>query len=150
MIARLFFILLLTATAASAQERQWFLDSTEDDAYLIFGVPDSDDVGISFWCTMQSGEVRLFIPETDAALKAELTLDFTIEAGTEKFSLTGRTMANEEAGSTSVETTLTASAPLFAALQKSDRFTVRAGASQIIYPLTDADLEGLIRVCRKP
>ena len=143
-------LLLFTGAAtAFAQERQWSLDSTEEDAYLIFGVPESDDVGISFWCTMGSGEIRLYLPETDAALKSEQTLDYTMEAGTEKFALSGRTRANEEAGSTSIETTLPGNAPLFAALQKADRFTVRAGTSVTIYPLTDADLEGLLRVCKK-
>ena len=149
MIKRLTLTFLMLAGPAFAQERQWFLDSTEDDAYLIFGVPDSDDVGISFWCTLGSGEIRLFVPETDPDLKPEQTVAYTIEAGPEKFSLEGRTMPNEEAASTSVETALPADAPLFAALQKADRFSVRAGASVTIYPLTDADLEGLIRMCRK-
>ena len=96
---------------SSAQERQWSLDSSEDDAYLIFGVPESDDVGISFWCTMGSGEIRLFIPETDAALKSEQALDYTIEAGV-TFALAGRTLANEEGASTSVETASRRSLPV--------------------------------------
>ena len=44
-----------------------------------------------------------------------------MEAGEEKFALNGRTMANEEAGSTSIETTLPGDAPFFAALQKADQ-----------------------------
>ncbi len=140
----------LWPAAALAQERQWTLDTTDDDAFLTFGVPETDDVGVSFWCPRESGEIRVFVPETDAALKPEETISYTIAAAGENFAMSGRTMANEEAGSVSIESTFTPDAPILAALLKADRFTVKAGTSETIYPLIDADLEGLQRFCRKP
>ena len=48
--------LIAAATASTAaQERQWTLDASDEDAYLIFGVPESDDVGLSLWCPIQKG-----------------------------------------------------------------------------------------------
>ena len=53
MLLRLVFaviVMVLATGGPSAQERQWSLDAGDQDAYLIFGVPDSDDVGVSLWC----------------------------------------------------------------------------------------------------
>lgn len=40
----------LVCSPAKAQEREWSLDASDQEAYLIFGVADSDDVGVSLWC----------------------------------------------------------------------------------------------------
>ena len=53
-----------------AQEREWAFDTGEADAYLVFGVPETDDVGVSFWCTIGSGEIRVFFPEAGDSLSA--------------------------------------------------------------------------------
>ena len=55
-------ILVLGSTLALAQERIWNLDQTDQEAYLVFGVPETDDVGVSFWCTLQSGIVKIYVP----------------------------------------------------------------------------------------
>ena len=138
------------AHSAMAQERQWSLDTSEGDAYLIFGVPDSDDVGVSFWCTMGSGDIRLFIPETGDKLNPGETVAYSIAVDDESFDLKGRTLANEEAGTTSIETSLAPADPLFAALQRADRFKIEIPGHEQIYPLTDADVAGLLRLCAKP
>src|SRR5262249_43377919 len=62
-------IVMLAATSAFAQERQWVFDTNDEDAFLTFGVPETDDVGISFWCKIQSGEARVFLPEAGEELK---------------------------------------------------------------------------------
>ena len=138
------------AVSAAAQERQWSLDIGGDDAYLVFGVPDTDDVGVSFWCTMGSGEIRLFVPAAGEALKPDEKITFPVTVGAEPFALNGRTMANEEEGTTSVESMLTPADPLFAALGKADRFKIALGNGEHIYPLIDADVAGLLRLCQKP
>ena len=68
----------------------------------------------------------------------------------ESFDLKGRTLTNEEAGTTSIETSLAPADPLFAALQKADRFKIEIPGHEQIYPLTDADVAGLLRLCAKP
>ena len=138
------------STSAAAQERQWSLDAGDEDAYLIFGVPESDDVGISFWCTNQSGEISIFIPEADSTMKPGTTVSFTITAGRTVAKLKGKTTANEEAGSTSLETKIADSSPIFSAMKQVDRFKVKAGGEENIFPLIDADVAGLLALCKKP
>ena len=71
------------AGAAQAQEREWSLDVSEEEAYLIFGVPDTDDVGVSLWCPVGKGVVRLYLPVPTAEIsKAEdNAAPLTITAG---------------------------------------------------------------------
>ena len=45
----------LASGAAHAQERDWALDASDQEAYLIFGVSDTDDVGVSLWCRTRKG-----------------------------------------------------------------------------------------------
>jgi len=139
----------LSATAA-AQERQWSLDASDQDAYLIFGVPESDDVGISFWCPVQQGVVNIFLPEGDPAVAAGKPVTLTITAGAETAELPGKTETNEEAGTTSVEAKADAGLPIFAAMLQADRFHAKTGATDNVFPLIDADLKGLLDLCRKP
>lgn len=152
MMVRIVAVLSLIAAltgSARAQERQWIFDTGEDDAYLIFGVPETDDVGISFWCGTRSGEIRIFIPEADPAMKPDTDVSFVVTAGEETFKIDGKTATNEMSDTTSVEAPVSAADPLFAALQKSDRFKVAIGAVEHVYPLIDADVAGLINLCRK-
>lgn len=143
-------LIAVLAASARGQERQWIFDVGEDDAYLIFGVPETDDVGISFWCGAHSGEVRVFIPEADPAMKPETDVTFALTVGEETFKVGGKTAANEMSDTTSIEAALPATDPLFTALQKSDRFRVVTGAVEHVYPLIDADVAGLIDLCRSP
>jgi len=153
MIVRILAVLSLIgafAASARAQERQWIFDTGEDDAYLIFGVPETDDVGISFWCGAHSGEVRLFIPEADPAMKPDEDVSFVVSVGETTFKIAGRTAANEMSYTISIEAAVPATDPLFAALQRSDRFKVLTGTIEHVYPLIDADVAGLISLCRSP
>ena len=65
MLARLLIVLatlVLGSGLSLAQERIWTLDQTDAEVYLVFGVPETDDVGVSFWCTQQSGIVKIVFP----------------------------------------------------------------------------------------
>jgi hypothetical protein len=152
MIVRIVAVLSLIVTLAAsarAQERQWIFDTGEDDAYLIFGVPETDDVGISFWCGTRSGEIRIFVPEADPAMKPDTDVSILVSAGEETFEIDGKTATNEMSDTISVEAPVSAADALFVALQKSDRFKVAIGAVEHVYPLIDADVAGLINLCRK-
>jgi hypothetical protein len=137
------------AVPAAAQEREWSFDASEDEAFMIFGVPESDDVGISFWCTLRSGEVRLFIPEASEKLPINQPAKFDILAGGKTFSLSGNTMPNEEAGTTSIEGTVAVTDPLFTALKSADRFSAKILDQEQTFPLAGADLQGLLDSCTK-
>jgi len=143
--------LIAAATAsAAAQERQWTLDASDEDAYLIFGVPESDDVGLSLWCPIQKGEINIFVPEAHATLPAGKEVTLVIKAGDETAEIPARTEVNEEAGATSVEARANADHPVFAAMLQTDRFRVIVADEENVFPLVDADLDGLLALCRKP
>jgi hypothetical protein len=142
-------LLLLISGSALAQERQWTLDASDQDAYLVFGVPESDDVGISMWCPIRQGMVNVFVPEATEALPAGKEVGVLISAGETKAEIKGKTEENQDAGITSVEASIAADDPIFAAMMKADRFHVKVGSEDTIFPLVEADVEGLLALCRK-
>ena len=115
------------SAGAAAQERQWSLDTGDEDAYLVFGVPETDDVGISFWCAMGTGLISIFVPEADASMQPGKTVPFTMTAGEIVAQLEGQTTANEMSDTTSLEAKVSDSQPIFAAMKDADRFKVKVG-----------------------
>jgi hypothetical protein len=153
MVHRLFLALLAGAvltTPAAAQERVWALDVSGEDAFLVFGVPDTEDVGISLWCPIQQGEVNVFVPEAASGLRAGKSVKLTIGTDDRKAEFTGRTEVNPDAGVVSIELQIKAGDPIFESMLHSDRFYVKATGEENVFPLYDADLAGLIELCRKP
>ena len=153
MLSRLLIIpaaLMLGPTLAMAQERIWNLDRTDQEAYLVFGVPETDDVGVSFWCILQSGIVKFYVPETDPDLKLADSVDFELAIAAKTFPLKGKTSVNEEAGTISLETELKTSDPIFSGLQEANYFAVKVGANNNVFPLGEADFASLLEVCKKP
>jgi hypothetical protein len=141
--------ILWLAGQSQAQERSWSLDTSETEAFLTFGVSESDDVGVSFWCAMKSGQIRIFLPDADASLKPNRRIRIRFSVADKTFRLRARTLANEEAATTSVETLVDAGNPLFVFLKEADKFTINAGKENQNFPLDGADISGLLRVCAK-
>ncbi len=143
--------ILLTAlpSIALAQERQWSLDASDQDAYLVFGVPDTEDVGLSLWCPIRQGVVNIFVPGSPESLAKAKTEKLELAVGDVTESLTGTVEVNEEAGLASVEARLDAGDKLFEAMSKADRIRVTVGGNETVYPLYDADVPGLLDLCRK-
>lgn len=137
------------ALPALAQEREWIFDTADEDAYLVFGVPESDDAGVSFGCTLQSGEIRIYLPEAGEELKPDQKIKVTLNVAGKDHVYDGVTTANEMAGTTSAEAVIPANDGLFAELGKTDRFTVKAGTGTDTFPLEGSDFEGLVRACAK-
>ena len=153
MLARLLIILLalvLGSPLAMAQERIWNLDRTDQEAFLVFGVPETDDVGVSFWCILQSGIVKFYVPETDPDLKLAESIDFELAVAAKTYPLKGKTSVNEEAGTISLETELKTSDPVFSDLQEANHFSVKVGASNNVFPLGEADFASLLDACKNP
>lgn len=140
--------IVVAAGVSYAQERQWTLDAGDQDAYLIFGVPDTDDVGVSLWCPVRQGAVYIFLPKVPevAATVRQLTMTITAEDQSAEFA--GKTEENLDAGLSSVEGQLPADHPIFKTLVKADRFHIKAGSVDEVFPLIEADLAGLIELCR--
>ncbi|MEQ1521302.1 MAG: hypothetical protein ABL936_08525 [Aestuariivirga sp.] len=153
MHARLLIVLatfVLGSGLSLAQERVWALDQSDAEVYLVFGVPETDDVGVSFWCTQQSGVVRLYFPESDPGLKPAAEVNFGLEVAAKTYPLKGKTAFNEESTGTSLEAELKTTDPVFAALQTANRFAVKAGSTSHVFPLGEADFPTFLDVCGKP
>lgn len=142
-------LLICAAGPAWAQEREWTFDTGDEDAYLVFGVPETDDTGVSFGCALQSGEIRIFVPEAGDDLEPDQQVMLTITVGGKDFTYEAVTAPNEMSGTISAEAVILPEDPLFADLRKVDRFRVRAGSEENIYPLEGADFESLVRACGK-
>lgn len=142
--------LVLGSVPSLAQERVWALDQSDGEIYLVFGVPETDDVGVSFWCTQQSGIVRLYFPESDPALKPDVEADFELEIADKTYPFKGKTAFNEESAGTSLEAELKTTDPVFEALQTANRFAVKAGSTSHVFPLGEADFPTFLEVCGKP
>jgi hypothetical protein len=142
-------LLASTALPALAQEREWIFDTGDDDAYLVFGVPESDDAGVSFGCTLQSGEIRIFVPEAGDDLKPNDKVKLVITVAGKDYTFDGTTSANEMSATTSAEALIQSNDALFADLRKADRFAVKAGMEENTFPLEGADFESLVRACSK-
>jgi hypothetical protein len=142
----------LMASAAPAQEREWLLDAGDEEAYLIFGVPDSDDVGLSFWCVLRKDMVNLYLPRPTEELRKFKGKEVPVKlsAGGETVTFRGKLQLVPEGSYSSVEVEMGADHPVLAAMQKTDRLRVRVGNEDLIFPLYDADLAGLIELCRQP
>jgi hypothetical protein len=142
-------LLIVVAIPAAAQEREWIFDTADEDAYLVFGVPETEDAGISFGCTLQSGEIRVFVPEAGEDLKPDQKIKLIISAGGKDFTYDGLTTPNEMAATTSAEASIPASDSLFTDLRNTDRFTVKTGTEENTFPLEGSDFESLVRACSK-
>lgn len=141
--------LITAAIPAAAQEREWIFDTADEDAYLVFGVPESEDAGISFGCSLQSGEIRVFVPEAGDDLKPDQKIKLVISAGGKDFTYDGLTAPNEMSATTSAEATIPVDDALFTDLRQTDRFTVKTGTEENTFPLEGSDFESLVRACSK-
>jgi hypothetical protein len=142
-------VVVVASATAWAQERQWFLDATEEDAFLVFGVPETDDTGLSIWCTIQSGKAKIFLPEASEKLRPDAPGTMELVAGDVTVTLAGTALENQDSGVSSLEVEVETTSPIFAAMMKSDRLKIHVEGGEQIIPLMDADIEGLLRLCNK-
>ena len=141
--------IFLAAGACTAQEREWSLDASDQDAYLIFGVADSDDVGVSLWCPIRQGVVNIFLPDVGDNPANGSDMLMTLMAGDQVAGFMGKTEENPEADASSLETQVPADHPILGAMRKADRFRVKVNGDERIFPLIEADIAGLIDLCSK-
>jgi hypothetical protein len=134
--------LQLCATASLAQEREWVLDAAEEDVYLLFGVPNTTDVGVSFWCKISTGKISLFAP---APANQSKLRKVALEVGNTTFDL--EATLSEDSRQVSLEAKLLPQDKILAELQTAQRFSLTVGKHKSIYPLIGADFAGLLKFC---
>lgn len=141
--------LTLLPTLVMAQEREWQLDATDQDAFLVFGVPQSDDVGVSFWCKLGSKKIKIMSPVPKGVLKSAKKISLVLNASGKDFALMATAGLGARSSADSVEAETPAAGPLVDALENSDRIGIKVAGHETTFPLLDADLDGLLRLCRE-
>jgi hypothetical protein len=147
---RIIFVVLyfiLTMNSAFAQERQWSLDASEREAFLVFGVPDTDDVGLSFWCEIGKGKISIFAPVPHSNVSKDKRIHIDLKIDDAKFNIIAKASQTPGTTAASVEALVDPKGTVMQAVMKSQTFAVTALEHTASYPLIGADVEGLLRVC---
>jgi hypothetical protein len=139
--------LLLNVTFAHAQERQWRLDASAEDAFLVFGVPDTDDAGFSFWCKIGSGTVSIFAPFDRNLIKHDQTVPVELIAGDQKFNIKMKASLDKNSKTGSIEGPVSVDGTVMKAVASALSISLNTLGHKASYPLIDADVAGLLHTC---
>lgn len=137
----------LAQNPALSQERQWTLDATAQEAFLVFGVPETDDVGLSFWCKIGTKKMSAYLPANVAKLRVGEKTTMHITANGKTFNLPATAALDGAKGKFTVEGQFLKTDKLFASLQAADDVAIAIKNFKASYPLTDADFDGLLSAC---
>ena len=132
---------------AQAQERQWSLDATNKQAFLVFGVPDTDDVGLSFWCDIGTDRMAAYLPDSFVRLKSGERTMMRIAVDGKTFLLPATAARDPASGHITVEGKFKAKDVLMKSLSNGETVAVNIKGHSATYPLADADFEGLLSTC---
>lgn len=96
-------LIALAAPALAQQKMTWHLQDSDDNAALVFGVPDSDEAAIFFLCKKDAPglTIQSMIGSKDLARGADTPL--MLSAGSVKKSFAGKAVAMEEGDAVDVE-----------------------------------------------
>ncbi len=143
--------LVLGSAPSLAQERIWNLDQTDAEVYLVFGVPETDDVGVSFWCTQQSGIVKIVFPGVGP--HAETWRGGRFQAGGRRpnpIPSKARPPSMRNRQEPALKPNSKQPTRCLQPCKTANRFAVKAGSSNHVFPLGEADFPTFLDVCGKP
>ena len=138
----------LLSTPALAQERQWNLQSTGKQTFLIFGVPNTDDVGFSLWCEVGKGQMSAFMPERQVPLKAGEKVPMLISIDGKQQALRGHVTKDAASGQLTVETKFSLKDGLISRLQTGQSLSISVKGHNTTFPFGEADFAGLLLACK--
>ena len=141
------FALLSTAAVSIAQEREWTLNASEKEAFLVFGVPDTDDVGLSFWCEIGTNKLSIFVNNISGQLKQDQSATIAIEIDNKKFSIKAKAAVEKLGSLKSLEGQIASTDPILKAAENGSTLKTSILGHTNTYPLIDADFTGLLRTC---
>jgi hypothetical protein len=141
--------LLVLSIPAQAQEREWSIDTNgENEAYMTYGVPETEDIGLSLWCKIGGKNLNLYVPQSGWQTDATKFVDIKIVADPAEITIKGKLQEDPTRGSASVEAMIELAAPLVAALPDAQHIDIDTGKHKIITPLYDAPVSSLLRICK--
>jgi hypothetical protein len=141
--------LALAASPVCAQEREWTIDSTQEDAFLLFGTPGTDDVGASFWCKIGGNKVKLFV--SDAAVSGHLKPrkhTMTLVLNDHVFTLPVQLTPQGGGDRFSAESTISLQGKVLDELARTSQFTVTISNHVTSFPFDDTNVSAFRKVCR--
>ncbi len=138
----------LLSTPVLAQERQWTLASIDKQAFLIFGVPNSEDVGFSFWCETGKGQMTAFVPERQIPLKVGAKVSMLVSVDGKQQTLRGIVAKDAASGQITVEGKFSLKDILISRLQGGQSLSVSVKGHTHTFPFGGADFAGLLSACK--
>jgi hypothetical protein len=141
-------IFVALAAPALAQERQWSIDNSDKQAFLVFGVPDTADVGLSFWCDVGAKSISMFVPVSEATAKPGQRPKVSVIVAGRTFSFKSKVEKDQASGLVNIEVHFDPNSAFYKAVMASDTIAVTVKSEKKSYPLGEADFEGLNRACK--
>jgi hypothetical protein len=135
------------AAQAIAQEREWTLNASDKEAFLVFGVPDTDDVGLSLWCEIGTNKLSVFINNVTGRLKEKQSTNMLIEIDGKQFHVKAKASVDKLGKSKSIEGQIPSNDPMLKAAESGTTLKTTIQNHTNTYPLIDADITGLLRTC---
>lgn len=139
--------LLSAAHYAVAQEREWTLNASDKEAFLVFGVPDTDDVGLSLWCEIGTNKLSVFVNNIGGQLKQNQTTNMAIDVDGKKYFIKAKAAVDKLGRSQSLEGQIPANDPFLKSAENGTSLKTKIQGHTNTYPLIDADITGLLRTC---
>jgi hypothetical protein len=142
------FLLLWEFCPAVAQEREWNVDATQDDAYLIFGTPGTDDVGTSFLCKVGQRRVTLFVADAlPSRFAFNPSMPMVLSANEEDISLRARLSKDAVNGRISAEADMVLDGRTLSELSKADHFSVSIRGHRTSFPFDPEKVAEFRKAC---
>jgi len=159
---------LLAASAAQAQEaaRAWSVSTPkapEDTAFLSFGAPGTDDVGLALSCKVKTGQVSILF-DVNRALAvrqrggvwidtigrpAPWLVDVVVASGVQRVSVRGLANPDQMNGGSTVTAEVSTQAPVVAAFAKTGLLHVESlGTTVEEPPAPKRHVAKFLRACR--
>ena len=142
-----FLAIFATPQLAWAQERLWSLNASEKEAFLVFGVPDTDDVGLSFWCEIGTNKTSFFVNGAPLRLKQNQSTNIKVTVDNQVFVVKAKAAISSRGQRPSLEGQFKNDDPMLKAAQNGSILKVTVLGQTNTYPLIDADFTGLQRSC---
>jgi hypothetical protein len=143
-------LMLSAAPHVNAQEREWSLDRTDQDVFLVFGTPQTDDVGASFWCRIGTPRIRIFLPLALNGKHPQPPSKLKLNVADKTFTLPVNLNNDDSRDNATLEAEFDATGPIVDQLTSANYFAVTIDSEKRSFPLVNADFGGLLRLCASP
>jgi hypothetical protein len=134
---------LLRPTHSIAQEREWQLDAQGEDAYLVFGVPGTADIGISLWCKIGEKTMSIFAPIPRTVKSSDAKVALEIEG--QEYALNPK--INSDQNNPTLEAELLPRDEIFSAIASAERIGLVIADHKSVFPTEGANFFEFNKLC---